>query len=115
MPTSDKPKQWDVVVVPFPYADQRAEKRRPALVVSNDAFNAQTGLLWVVMITTSRETWHGDVTIDDYRKAGLPAPSKVRTAKIATIEASRVLRVAGRFSATQSQKISRTITSNWTG
>lgn len=100
MPTSDPPKQWDVVVVPFPYADQLAEKRRPALVVSNDAFNAKTGLLWLVMITTSRETWHGDVTIDDYKQVGLPVPSKVRTAKIATIEASRVLRVAGRIGET---------------
>jgi mRNA interferase MazF len=26
---------FDVVVVPFPYADRLAEKRRPALVISN--------------------------------------------------------------------------------
>ena len=26
---------FDIVVVPFPYADRLAEKRRPALVISN--------------------------------------------------------------------------------
>lgn len=46
-------------------------------------------LLWVVMIT-SRENrgWPGDIEIQDIKSAGLPAPSIVRTAKIATIEAN---------------------------
>ena len=36
MPISERPRYaaGDVVVVPFPYADRLAEKRRPALVVS---------------------------------------------------------------------------------
>jgi hypothetical protein len=37
MASSDAPRfdPFDVVVVPFPYADRLAEKRRPALVISN--------------------------------------------------------------------------------
>lgn len=42
-----------VVVVPFPYADRFAEKRRPALLVTNHAL-IEAGLVWVVMITTAR-------------------------------------------------------------
>jgi mRNA interferase MazF len=96
MPTSDPlPRQWDIVVVPFPYADQLAEKRRPALVVSSDAFNRQTGLLLVAMITSNTSQWVGDVPIGDHTACGLPVPSTIRSAKIATIEAVRVLRVAG--------------------
>ena len=54
MANSDKlPKQFDIVVVPFPYSDQLAEKRRPALVVSSNAFNKKHGLLWVIMITSA--------------------------------------------------------------
>ena len=46
MANSDTPpKQFDIVVIPFPYPDQRAEKRRPALVVSTNAFNRKHGLL----------------------------------------------------------------------
>ena len=34
-------KAFDVVVVPFPFADRDATKRRPALVISNVLFNQQ--------------------------------------------------------------------------
>ena len=39
------------------------------------------------MITSAEnQPWHGDVPIFDLATAGLPAPSVIRTAKIATIE-----------------------------
>lgn len=87
--------KWDIVVLPFPYVDNNTEKRRPALVISSDEFNETTGLLWVLMITTSTNSWAYDINITDLSKAGLPAPSKIRCAKIATVEAGRVVRIAG--------------------
>jgi mRNA interferase MazF len=40
------------------------------------------------MITSaSNRGWSGDIAISDFRAAGLPAPSIVRPAKVATIEA----------------------------
>jgi mRNA interferase MazF len=40
------------------------------------------------MVTSAENRgWPGDVVISDLTEAGLPAPSVVRTAKIATIEA----------------------------
>ena len=47
------PKRSDIVIVPFPCADQFVEKRRPALLVSSDGFNRKHGLLWVAMITSA--------------------------------------------------------------
>lgn len=92
------PRRYDVVIVPFPYADQLAEKRRPALVVSADRFNRKHGLLWVVMITSAEnQPRDGDIAITNAAKAGLPVPSVIRTAKIATIEPSRVVRIAGKI------------------
>jgi mRNA interferase MazF len=98
MPTSDRTiKCGDVVVVPFPYSDKLAEKRRPALVVSSDKFNKTSGYLWVVMITSkTQDQQSGDVAID-HAKSGLSKPSLVRTSKIATIEAERVIRIAGKM------------------
>ncbi len=88
---------FDIVVVPFPYADRLAEKRRPALVISNRKL-APFGLIWVAMITSTANTpWSCDVTIADLARAGLPAPSLVRTAKIACIEPTRIERRAGRL------------------
>jgi mRNA interferase MazF len=111
MATSDGAiKQWNVVVVPFPYSDKLAEKRRPALVVSSDKFNKETGLLWVAMITsTANIGWHGDVEIPISGKSGLTAPSIIRTAKVATIEQERVLRVTGRIDGKTSNKVKRYI------
>jgi mRNA interferase MazF len=86
-----------IVVVPFPYADRLAEKRRPALVISNRKL-AIHGLVWVAMITSAdNEAWSSDVAITDLARAGLPAPSIVRPAKIACIEPGRIDRRVGRL------------------
>lgn len=77
----------DVVKVPFPYTDRPTRQRRPALIVSSPALQHEHGLSWVLMITsTANRGWEGDVDIQDLGLAGLPAPSVVRTAKIATID-----------------------------
>ena len=78
---------WDVVRVPFPYTARPVLQHRPALIVSSGAIAGPPGLLWVLMITSAENRrWPGDVEISDLAKAGLPTPSVVRTAKIATIE-----------------------------
>jgi mRNA interferase MazF len=88
---------FDIVVVPFPYADRLAEKRRPALVISNRKL-APFGLIWVAMITSAANApWSCDVAISEFARAGLPAPSVVRTAKITCIEPARIERRAGRL------------------
>lgn len=91
--------QGDVVKVPFPYTDRSTRQFRPALVVSLPEVQAAHGLLWVLMITSAQNRgWAGDLPILDLKEAGLPAPSVIRPAKIATIEASQALRL-GRISA----------------
>jgi len=78
----------DVVKVPFPYTDRATRQRRPALVVSGADLHRKHGLCWVLMITSAENrSWEGDVKIKDLAHAGLPAPSVVRSAKIATIDA----------------------------
>jgi mRNA interferase MazF len=95
--TSDRFDAFDIVVVPFHNADRLAEKRRPALVISNRKL-APFGLIWVAMITSAENApWSCDVTIFNLARAGLPAPSVVRTAKTACIEPARIERRAGRL------------------
>ncbi len=87
MPTFE---QGDVVRVPFPYTDRATRQRRPALVISNGGVGDQRGFLWVLMITSAENRpWPADVAIGrDYAEVGLPAPSVIRTTKIATIDVS---------------------------
>lgn len=86
-----------VVVIPFPYADRLAEKRRPAVIVSNAAV-AQAGFVWIAMITSARNApMPGDLPIPDLAGAGLAKPSVVRPLKIACIDGTRIVRRAGRL------------------
>ena|SRR5438046_2427174 len=79
---------WDIVKVPFPYTDRPVRQRRPALVIAADQLETAHGLLWVAMITSAANRgWSIDVAVSDLRAAGLPIPSIVRPAKIATIDA----------------------------
>jgi mRNA interferase MazF len=80
---------WDIVRVPFPYTDRPVRQRRPALIIAAGDLQTAHGLLWLAMITSEvHRGWPGDITISDLGVAGLPAPSIVRPAKIATINAS---------------------------
>ncbi len=82
-------KQGDVVKVPYPYTDRATRQSRPALVVSTGGIESEHGPLWVVMITSAENRgWPGDVPVNNLELAGLPAPSVIRAAKIATIESS---------------------------
>jgi mRNA interferase MazF len=81
-------KPWDVVKVPFPYTDRPVQQRRPPLVLATHQAGGAK-LLWVLMITSAaNRAWPGDIPIEDLAAAGLPAPSILRTAKVATIEAA---------------------------
>ena len=92
MPTFE---QGDVVRVPFPYTDRDAREHRPALVVSRGGVGEAGSLLWVVMITSAaNRPWPGDVSlIEAHLECGLPVPSRIRTTKIATIEAGAANRL----------------------
>jgi len=81
-------KVWDLVKLPFPYTSRPVQQRRPALVVAAPDAPGAPRLLWVLMVTSAANRgWPGDVAVSDLAAAGLPAPSVVRSAKIATIEA----------------------------
>lgn len=72
-------KAWDVVVVAFPYVDMPMAKPRPALILSSERFNEESGHSIAAMITSSKRThWVGDTTISDLKAAGLPTASLIR-------------------------------------
>jgi mRNA interferase MazF len=78
---------WDIVRVPFPYVERPVRQRRPALVIAAEDAETDHGLLWLAMITSAANRgWRGDVAISNLSEAGLPVPSVVRPAKLATIE-----------------------------
>jgi mRNA interferase MazF len=102
----------DVIKVPFPYTDRSTRQSRPALVVSSPAIEDAHGLLWVLMITSAENRgWRGDVVVNNLAGAGLPVASVIRTAKIATIEATDAIRL-GALSASGLRQVDKQLGSS---
>ena len=88
---------FDVVVVPFPFTDREADRRRPALVVSSPDFNATHDQSILAMITSAAGEWPSDIAIRDWHEAGLSVACKVRL-KLFTLDAAVILRTTGTLS-----------------
>ena len=52
MPSTTRYRRGDIVLVPFPFTDLSATKKRPALVVSPDKFNEHAQDVVLVAITS---------------------------------------------------------------
>lgn len=90
----------DIVLVPFPFTNQSASKKRPAVVVSGGAYNRARPDLVLMAVTsqTGREDGALECPVADWRAAGLLKPSVVKPV-FATVERTLVLRALGRLGA----------------
>lgn len=86
----------DVVLVPFPFSDLTATKKRPAVVISSRNYNRASMDVVIMAITSNVSTpiGIGESLIQDWETAGLLVPSAVKAA-ISTLEQSLVLRTLG--------------------
>lgn len=90
----------NVVLVPFPFTDQTASKQRPAVIVSNLAYNQAKPDI-VVMAVTSQfrpSPALGEVWIEQWQAAGLLKSSAIKPV-FATIEQGLVIRPLGKLAA----------------
>lgn len=110
MPPTTSYSFGDIILVPFPFTDQTAVKRRPAVVVSSDSYH-KARLDLVIMAVTghvrSASTW-GETPIRNWRAAGLLKESAIKPL-ITTIEPSLVLRRLGRLDSETSEALRRAL------
>jgi mRNA interferase MazF len=91
-------RRWNIISVPFPFIEGYASKRRPALVVSTDAFHRAHRACFGAMITTARDLQDmrpDDIAIADLGAAGLVRPCVIRLARLATFEWGDQIRRVG--------------------
>lgn len=88
----------DVVLVPFPFTDQSASKKRPAVVISSEAYNNERPDLIIMAITSQFKPapMIGEVVIQHWQAAGLLKPSVIKPV-ITTIEKLLVIQIMGRL------------------
>jgi mRNA interferase MazF len=88
----------DIILVPFPFTDQSALKKRPAVVVSSKAYSLNLPDIVLMAVTTQirPSAVFGETMISQWQLAGLLKPSVIKPV-FTTIEKSLVLKKLGRL------------------
>jgi mRNA interferase MazF len=91
------PSQGEIVLIPVPFTDLSAQKRRPVIVVSNDRYNRSSRDMWVVAMTSNLSTLPHSFIIDhrDLIIGTLNRPSLIRCDKIYTLEQTLIVKQFG--------------------
>jgi mRNA interferase MazF len=86
----------DVVLVPFLFTNQSASKQRPAVIISNLAYNLARpdSVLMAITSQLRASPLPGDVLLRDWQGAGLLKPSVVKPV-FATLEQAMIIRRLG--------------------
>jgi mRNA interferase MazF len=94
------PDQGEIVLIPVPFTDLSSRKRRPVIVVPNNAYNRKTADIVVVAMTSDPSTVDFSFTLtqSDLEQGSLNRPGKVRVDKIYTLSQSIVVKTFGRVS-----------------
>jgi mRNA interferase MazF len=101
------PEQGDLVLVPVPFTDLSSQKRRPVIVVSNDAYNRRSADVVVVAMTSNpaEVPFSFQVTASDLVEGSLNRPGTVRVDKIYTLAQSIIVKKFGKMSPRIVQRI----------
>ena len=91
------PEQGDIVLIPIPFTDLSSNKRRPVIVISNDAHNRKTSDIVVVAMTSNLAAldYGFNITSSDLSNGTLNRPGKVRVDRIYTLSQSIVVKTFG--------------------
>ena len=96
----------DVILVPFPFTDQTATKKRPAIVISSKDYNAARPDIILMAVTSQlrASAGFGEVWLTDWEAAGLLKPSAAKPV-FTTIERSLVIKQLGHLTAGDKDKL----------
>lgn len=96
----------DVILIPFPFTDQTATKKRPAIVVSSADYNRQRPDLIIMAITSQMKPTasFGEVPITQWKQAGLIKPSVIKPI-CTTVEKALVLKKLGHLKEQDQQSL----------
>ena len=100
-------KRGSIVLIKYPFTDLSSTKKRPALVISPDKYNAMDDLV-IAFITSNLQgiERYGDYLIEQWKQAGLPLPSILRM-KFATVSKDIIVKKIGHVENNDQKHISR--------
>ncbi|HEV8158330.1 MAG: type II toxin-antitoxin system PemK/MazF family toxin [Acidobacteria bacterium] len=111
MPSTTNYKKWEIVLVPFPFTDLSSVKRRPALIVSPDIYNAGKDLV-IAYITSQLNSPSrvGDYKLKKWKEAGLLKSSIIKM-KFATIDKTIIVKTVSELADVDREEIEKILLS----
>ena len=96
--------------MPFPFTDQAGTKKRPAVIISSDAYNTTQRDLVIMAVTSQLRPSGalGEALVTGWQAAGLIKPSAIKPV-ITTIEQVLVIRRLGQLTAEDRQALRNAI------
>jgi len=84
----------DVLLVPFPFTDQSAIKKRPAIVVSADSYTQRHKDVVLIAVTSrlSAASYPNNLAIQRWQQAGLLRPSVIKPI-VTTLQSNLLLKI----------------------
>lgn len=91
--------QRDLLLVPFPFSDQKGKKVRPVIIISNDEFNKNSEDILVVGVTSnvSKDKYSVNLTNKDLEKGNLSAECFIKCENILKIDKEIVIKKIGKI------------------
>jgi mRNA interferase MazF len=84
-----------VVLLPFPFTSLNTLKKRPAVVMSCQSYQAATHDSVLAAVTSQIHDGLGDMAVHNWAEAGLLKPSYLRTGKLITVHEALILKQIG--------------------
>jgi mRNA interferase MazF len=105
------PEQGDIVLIPIPFTDLTATRRRPVIVVSNNRYNASSQDVIVVAMTSNLTAapYSFEISSADLAEGSLNRPSRVRVDKIYTLATSIIVKHFGKVNDATLDRIRQTL------
>jgi mRNA interferase MazF len=106
----------DIVLVPFPFTDLSTTKLRPAVVLWVDSKGDDVTLCFISSQNVTRlspEEFSLDPADAEFPGTGLKVASKVRVARIVTLERRLITRRIGKLGTNQIQQLNKIITTTF--
>ncbi len=91
--------QRDLLLVPFPFSDQKGRKVRPVVIISNNEFNINSDDILVAGVTSniSKDKYAISLTNKDLDEGKLSVPCCIKAENILKIDKSIIIKKIGQI------------------
>lgn len=100
-------RQRDIILVPFPYSDLSQNKKRPAIIISDNNHNYHNEDVICCAITSNPREYEKSIQIEgkDFEMGELIHPSRIKPTKILSLDKRNIIKVLGRLNIAKSKDV----------